>query len=811
MRIRLIHPSFAAALGILLAPIAQRAIHAADFLVPSQYPTIQAAVNASSGSGTIKVAPGIYSESVSVNLINQSAGQVLRIECSDPNGYFTMTPTGRAITTVPTGDYSDRLEIVGCRVMGGAIVSNSPSIPALGGAFRLDVTCMIDRCLFEGCTVFNEVGTAEGGAIYIDGFVTATISRCTFLGNSATVGSTTATSSPAVLVAAGGAVAMGAYSGSVSDCIFESNLVFAQTGATPAPEVIAVGGAIRTDLPVTRCDFVGNRAAASSGAVATKARAIGGAIGRERRSAPLDEAFITRCRFFDSAAITYSGNPSGGGAGDALGGAIGSRSRDGFPVAVRVTDSIFLFSRAEKQPEIGVCRVAADVASDGLSSTGLPGIVLVERCRFSHSSWSTAPSFVAGSVVPSAIPPAASWGYAQVKNSSFCAMPGEPLGPGITPTNVVITSTCQDCDGDGVEDLEEIVLGSEADTNYDGLPDNCESTHFVPSHYPTIQAAIAAVPSGATRVVRVAAGTYAGPIDFGGKNIAVLGSGAATCTIAGSAGETKSVVRMTGEPATARLEGFTIRGGLTGTPLPGNESALVGGGIFAQNSQASIVDCVVESNTAGFGGGAYLIDCSGAVTGCVFRDNLANAYGGGVQLFRCSTLLDDCAFEGNTAVANGGGIHVALGTATVRASSISQNLAYSGGGGLSWDAGGSTAWSLRLEDSLVTKNSAQSGVGGVRVFPNPQVPTLAIVASEVCGNAGGNIDGFYSADAASTVCECAGDIDASGVINGVDLSALLSVWGTAGVQYPRADANRDGLVSAADLAILLSNWGPCAP
>jgi predicted outer membrane repeat protein len=182
-----------------------------------------------------------------------------------------------------------------------------------------------------------------------------------------------------------------------------------------------------------------------------------------------------------------------------------------------------------------------------------------------------------------------------------------------------------------------------------------------------------------------------------------------------------------------------------------------------------------------------------------------------VQLFRCSTLLEDCAFEGNTAVANGGGIHAVLGTATVRASSISQNLAYSGGGGLSWDAGGSTAWSLRLEDSLVTKNSAQIGVGGVRVFPNPQVPTLAIVASEVCGNAGGNIDGFYSADAASTVCECAGDIDASGVINGVDLSALLSVWGTAGAQYPRADANRDGLVSAADLAIVLSNWGPCAP
>ena len=107
--------------------------------------------------------------------------------------------------------------------------------------------------------------------------------------------------------------------------------------------------------------------------------------------------------------------------------------------------------------------------------------------------------------------------------------------------------------------------------------------------------------------------------------------------------------------------------------------------------------------------------------------------------------------------------------------------------------------------------SPQSGVGGVRVFPTPQSATMTLVATEVCGNADGNIEGFYTADAVSTVCDCAGDVDGSGVVNGVDLSALLSVWGTSGTQYPRADANRDGLVTAADLAIVLSSWGPCAP
>jgi len=56
---------------------------------------------------------------------------------------------------------------------------------------------------------------------------------------------------------------------------------------------------------------------------------------------------------------------------------------------------------------------------------------------------------------------------------------------------------------------------------------------------------------------------------------------------------------------------------------------------------------------------------------------------------------------------------------------------------------------------------------------------------------------------------CAGDVDGSGSVNGVDLAAILNNWGTNGGKYPGADANGDGTVDATDLALVLGGWGPC--
>ena len=57
-------------------------------------------------------------------------------------------------------------------------------------------------------------------------------------------------------------------------------------------------------------------------------------------------------------------------------------------------------------------------------------------------------------------------------------------------------------------------------------------------------------------------------------------------------------------------------------------------------------------------------------------------------------------------------------------------------------------------------------------------------------------------------CNCAADIARDGVVNGIDLAAVLNNWGSPGGTF-NADINNDGLVDGADLAEVLNSWGPC--
>ena len=59
-----------------------------------------------------------------------------------------------------------------------------------------------------------------------------------------------------------------------------------------------------------------------------------------------------------------------------------------------------------------------------------------------------------------------------------------------------------------------------------------------------------------------------------------------------------------------------------------------------------------------------------------------------------------------------------------------------------------------------------------------------------------------------TDCQCLGDVNNDGQVNGADISVLLGFWGLNGKPVA-ADINRDGVVNGADLAQLLGSWGPC--
>jgi hypothetical protein len=62
---------------------------------------------------------------------------------------------------------------------------------------------------------------------------------------------------------------------------------------------------------------------------------------------------------------------------------------------------------------------------------------------------------------------------------------------------------------------------------------------------------------------------------------------------------------------------------------------------------------------------------------------------------------------------------------------------------------------------------------------------------------------------AGTACGCAADISGNGIVDAVDLAAVLSSWGNAPTGKTNADINRDGEINAIDLAEVLSSWGTC--
>jgi hypothetical protein len=368
-----------------------------------------------------------------------------------------------------------------------------------------------------------------------------------------------------------------------------------------------------------------------------------------------------------------------------------------------------------------------------------------------------------------------------------------------------------DCNNDGIIDFGQILRGELSDSNINGVPDVCEDTIRVPQDRPTIQSAIDSVPVGQPRLIVVAPGTYPGPIDFMGRDVVVRGAGHGLTIIQGSGGQVSAVVRLSGsEPATAGLERCTVRGGLTGSPIPQAPQFLVGGGLFANESSANVRDCVFEDNFASYGGGAYLRNSTTTFERCTFRMNRAGAFGGGLQFLNSQTAMTDCIIEQNTCESRGGGLHVFNGTTTLTRVSMTGNSSTTVMGGISFDHAGDPSASLQLVDCTVTGNTAAVSQGGIGVLAAPATTRMSLLETTVCANVPRpNISGPWQDLGGNTVCICVGDLTGNDFVNGDDLGMFLAAWGPCIGEDCPADFNDDGVVDGIDLGQLLAAWGPC--
>jgi len=195
--------------------------------------------------------------------------------------------------------------------------------------------------------------------------------------------------------------------------------------------------------------------------------------------------------------------------------------------------------------------------------------------------------------------------------------------------------------------------------------------------------------------VLVGPGTYLEDVDFGGKDITVIGRDGPELTFLNGSSEDSSVVIFrSGEGPGAVLEGFTITQG-KGTAWFSPSPNRYGGGISIFNGSPTIRNNVISDNQADWGGGMFMGIESATdqpfplprptVEGNLIKNNTGNHGGGGAFVRDLVGTFTSNVFQSNiTLHGDGAGLRILMtaGSLTVTKNTFLENLADDQGGGL---------------------------------------------------------------------------------------------------------------------------------
>ncbi len=284
-----------------------------------------------------------------------------------------------------------------------------------------------------------------------------------------------------------------------------------------------------------------------------------------------------------------------------------------------------------------------------------------------------------------------------------------------------------------------------------------DGTLYVPSEYPTIQAAIDVALDH--DVVIVAPGTYTGTgnknLNFVGKAITVRSSepndpNIVAATVIDCANSGRGFRFNNGEEPNSVVSGFTITRGYEDS---------VGGGIFCNGTSPTIENCIITGNKAIRGGGIY--QCNGPIINCIIENNKAAGsefgFSEGGGLYNCNGLISNCVITGNSSIQMGGGLFACHGT--ISNCFISGNVA-SAVRGISW-GGGLYACDNVIENCIISSNKASSYGGGIYCHGDyPKIQNCIIR-----NNNGGGICSLSNSRPTITNCTVYGN-NASSLSNG---------------------------------------------
>jgi CxxC motif-containing protein (DUF1111 family)/subtilisin-like proprotein convertase family protein len=144
--------------------------------VPSEYPSIAAAVAASQPGDTVWIAPGVYAETIN------PAGKAIRLLGSGAGTIIDGASLSESLLVVKSGEAADTV-IEGITFRNGRVGSSLITLPTLrvgGGAYIENASPTIRNCVFEQCRA------QFGGGGYLYGY-DGSIEGCIFRSNTALV------------------------------------------------------------------------------------------------------------------------------------------------------------------------------------------------------------------------------------------------------------------------------------------------------------------------------------------------------------------------------------------------------------------------------------------------------------------------------------------------------------------------------------------------------------------------------------------------------------------------------------------------
>jgi len=262
------------------------------------------------------------------------------------------------------------------------------------------------------------------------------------------------------------------------------------------------------------------------------------------------------------------------------------------------------------------------------------------------------------------------------------------------------------------------------------------------SRYDNIQQAINDANDG--DVVVLARGRYTGQgnrdIDFGGKPVTLRSTDPedfdiVAATIIDSQGATGNAHRgfyfHSGEDANSVVSGLTITGG---------GGAYQGGGINCIfNSSPTITNCIITNNlTIDHGGGIHCgYGSSPTITNCIISSNSFNTYGygGGIYCRRGSSpTITNCIITNNSAIGNSPPGH-----------------GHHGGGICCWGDSEDTPSNPIITNCIISGNSAEHRGGGLYAYWSSPIAVNCTIVGNTAYE-GGGIGSFREANPTAVNC-----------------------------------------------------------